>query len=193
MSPRSPSKPPVPASIDTLAIQWQVAMERLKHHEALTVTGIGLYLAALAYAFQEVLAQNLTDPTNPKNPTEQDYWAVVFVLNVLCISLVHGVDRVNDSAHGIMRLEAESQGKLTYMTDLARRVTLTATLGFIAIFVGPVLSVLYIIFAYRNLASTSYYPLIALVVSGLIFLRFGFGIVQEQRRMVDLMKNLEKR
>jgi hypothetical protein len=171
-------------SIDTLAIQWQAAMERLKHHEALTVTGLGLYLAALAYAFREVLAHN---------PTEEDYWGVAFVLIVLCICLLHGVDRVNDSATGVMQLEADSQGKLTYMSNLARRVTLTATFGFLAIFVGPALSVLYIIFAYRRLASNSYYPFIVLIVSSLIFIRFAFGILREQRRVVNWMRSLEKR
>lgn len=157
-------------------------MERVKHHEALIVTGLGLYLAALAYSFREVLASN---------PTEQDYWAVVFVLSVLCICLVHGVDRVNDGATAVMELEASSQGRLTYMTNLARRVTLTATFGFLAIFVAPALSVLYIIFAYRGLSSNLYYPFTALVVAGLIFLRFGVGILREQRRVVNMMKSLE--
>jgi hypothetical protein len=135
-------------------------------------------LAALAYTFREVLAQN---------PTEQDYWGVVFVLTVLCISLVHGVDRVNDSGSGLVELEIASQGKLTYFSALAGRVTWTASFGFIAIFVAPVTSVLYIIFAYRNLASNPYHPIIALIVAGLIFLLFGFGILHEQRRVVGLM------
>jgi hypothetical protein len=137
-----------------------------------------LYLAALAYAFREVLVQN---------PTERDYWGVVFVLTVLCISLVHGVDRVNDSGSGLVELEIASQGRLTYFSDLAGRVTWTASFGFIAIFVAPAISVLYIIFAYRNLASNPYHPIIAFIVTGLIFLSFGFGILREQRRVVSMM------
>lgn len=181
---RSTPKAPMASSMDALTIQWQAAMERLKHHEALTVTGLGLYLAALAYAVSEVLAQNAT---------ERDYWAVVFVLTVLCVSLVHGVDRVNDSATGVIELEATSQGQLTYLSELARRVSWTASLGFIAIFVAPVLSVLYIIFEYRRLAFNRYYPFVALSVSGLVFLLFAFGILREQRRIIAKLKLLEKR
>jgi len=175
----STSEAPLATSIDTLTIQWQAAMERIKHFEALTVTGLGLYLAALAYAYREVLAQN---------PTEQDYWGVVFVLTVLCISLVHGVDRVNDSGSGLIEIEAASEGRLTYFSKLAGRVTWTASFGFVAIFVAPVFSVLYITFAYRNLASKPYQPLVALAVSSLIFLLFAFGILHEQRRVVGKLK-----
>lgn len=159
-------------------------MERLKHHEALTVTGLGLYVAAVAYALQEVLAQN---------STERDYWAVVTVLTVLCVCLVHGVDRVNDSALGVIELEALSQGQLTYLTEVAGRVTLTASFGFIAIFVAPATSVLYIIFEYRSLAADQAFPLIALTVAGSIFFLFAFGIVRSQRRIVNKVKDSKKR
>ena len=170
----SNSRPPVASSIDTLAIQWQAAMDRLKHHEALTVTGIGLILAASAYAVHEVLAK-------ANNPTERDYWAAVFVLTVLCVCQLHGVDRVNDSAAGVIELEKASEGRLTYLSNVARRINWTSSFGFVATFVAPVFAVLGIMFEYRGLVANRLYPLIAMVVSGLIFLSFALGILRRLR------------
>ena len=184
-SPKSVSRVPMATSIDTLAIQWQAGMDRLKHHEALSVTGIGLILAASAYAVREVLAK-------ANNPTERDYWAAVFVLMVLCVCQLHGVDRVNDSAAGVIELENASGGRLTYLSNVAHRITWTSSFGFLATFVAPVFAVLGIMFEYRGLAANRLYPVIAMVVSGLIFLSFAFGILRRLRSIKAGVESLRK-
>ena len=184
MSPLSSiSRDPVVHSKDTITVQWQTAMDRLKHHEALTVTGIGLILAASAYVVHEVLAK-------ANNPTERDYWAAVFVLTVLCVCQLQAVDRVNDTAAGVIELEKASEGRLTYLSNVARRITWTSSFGFLATFVAPVFSVLGIIFEYRGLAANRLYPLIALAVSGLIFLFFALGVLRRLRVIKDGVESL---
>ncbi len=173
-------------SMDALTIQWQIAMDRLKHHESLTVTGIGLFLAAAGYAIHEVLAKI-------NKPTEGDYWAVVFVLTMLCIAQLHGVDRVNDSAVGVIELEMASEGRLTYLSNVTRRITWTVSFGFIAIFVAPAVSVLSIMFAYRNLVSDLWSPFIAMAISGLIFLGFAIMIFRQQGTIKAGLKYLGMR
>jgi hypothetical protein len=174
------SKIPTTESKDALTVQWQAAMDRLKHHEALTITGLGLNFAGAAYSVREVLAS--------AHPTPRDYWAVVFVLTVLCVCQAHGVDRVNDTAAGVIELEIASQGKLTYLSRVAQRVTWTATFGFLAIFVAPVVSLLCIAFEYRDLAADRTLPFVFLGVSGLVFVLFAFGIMCSQRNIMARVK-----
>lgn len=165
------------ASNETLTIQWQAGMERLRHFEVLVGTGLGLYLAALAYSVSQILVK-------ARNPTELEYWSVVFFLAVLCLCQLHIVDRVNDAAAGVIELEAASNGSLTYMSNVARRVTWTSSLGFLTAFVAPAVSDLGVIFMYRGLASNVVYPLLVIALSGIAFSAFAVNSLRSLRLVI---------
>jgi hypothetical protein len=183
-SPSPVPRPPTSDSRESLTLQWQAGMERLKHFEVLVSTGLGLYLAALAYAVSQILGE-------AQNPTEQEYWSVVFVLAVLCLSQLHVVDRVNDAAGGVIELEAASKGSLTYMSNVARRVTWTSSFGFLTTFVMPAVSILGIMFAYRSLSSNRFYPFIGMGLASLVFLMFAFNLLRRFRIVVATVQSLD--
>lgn len=176
----SPSVVPEEAPLapnETLNLQWQAGMERLRHFEVLVGTGLGLYLAALAYAVSQILVAT-------RNPTELEYWSVVFFLTVLCLCQLHVVDRVNDAAAGVIELEAASNGSLTYMSNVARRVTWTSSLGFLTAFAAPAVSDLGVIFVYRSLSSNLVYPLLVIALSAIAFSAFAVNSLRSLRLVV---------
>lgn len=185
-SPRSAPIVPMAGPKDTVILQWQTAMERLKHFEVLVGTGLGLYLGALGYALSQVLVES--HGVESHSPTEREYWFVVFILTVLCICQLHVTDCVSGAAAAVIKLEVASQGELTYLTEITSEITWTASLGFLTAYLAPAISVLSVVFEYRSLSSNRFAPIIVMVITGLVFLAFAVVVLRRQRIIIATVK-----